>query len=203
MGYWKTPKFIIRLFRHLEWHFSRNEKAIYLTFDDGPTPGITEEVLDLLKSYNAKATFFCLGRNVERNPKVYKRILNDGHSVGNHTYSHLRGWKTPIKSYIHDTHLARTIIDSKLFRPPYGRIRRLQARLLSKEYRIIMWDVLSHDYNQKLPVTWCLKYVLKNTRKGSIVVFHDSEKAAKNMLYVLPRLLEHFSSQGFTFKAIR
>ena len=203
MGYWKTPRLIIRFFRNLEWHYSRNEKTIYLTFDDGPTPVITDQVLDILNRFNAKATFFCLGRNVERNPGVYKRILSEGHSVGNHTYSHLRGWKTPVKSYIHDTNLASTFIDSKLFRPPYGRIRRLQVRMLSKNYRIVMWDVLSHDYNQKLPEKWCLKYIMKNTRNGSIVVFHDSQKASKNLLYTLPKYLEHFSSLGFTFKAIR
>jgi peptidoglycan-N-acetylglucosamine deacetylase len=202
MIYWNTPKFIIRLFKHLVWHFNRSEKVIYLTFDDGPTPGITDQVLDLLDEYNAKASFFCLGRNVERHSEVYNEILKRGHTVGNHTYSHLKGWRTPTKEYIHDTRLAAVQIKSKLFRPPYGRIRNIQVKLLHKEYRIIMWDVLSHDYNQRLPQKICLRSVIRSTRNGSIVVFHDSQKASKNMLYVLPRFLKHFADKGYKFSKI-
>ncbi|HBH48141.1 MAG TPA: polysaccharide deacetylase family protein [Bacteroidales bacterium] len=202
MIYWNTPRFIIKWFSHLEWHYSRKEKTIYLTFDDGPTPGITQQVLDLLDKYNAKATFFCLGRNVDRHRDIFHEIIARGHSTGNHTYSHLKGWKSSVKAYAHDVNLASKYIPSKLFRPPYGRIRHVQTRYLSKEFRIIMWDVLSHDYNRKISQKICLKSVLKSTKNGSVVVFHDSEKASKNMLFVLPRLLEHFSKKGFTFSRI-
>jgi peptidoglycan/xylan/chitin deacetylase (PgdA/CDA1 family) len=189
----------MRLYKHLEWHFSRSGKRIYLTFDDGPTPVITEKVLDLLDEYNAKATFFCLGRNVERNLHIYNEIIKRGHAVGNHTYSHLKGWKSTLKSYIQDVRLAEMHVKSNLFRPPYGRIRRIQAKYLTKEYRVIMWDVLSHDYNKKIPASLCLRSVLRSTKKGSIVVFHDSEKASRNMLYVLPRMLEYYTDKGYEF----
>lgn len=202
MIYWNTPKFIIRFFKNLEWHYSRSSKVIYLTFDDGPTPGITNQVLDILDNYNAKATFFCIGRNVERHRDVFNEIIFKGHVIGNHTYSHLKGWKNPIKTYIQDTHLANIYINSKLFRPPYGRIKNAQIKYLLKKYRIVMWDVLSHDYDPRWPKKICLRNVLKSTRNGSIVVFHDSEKASKNMLYVLPRMLQHFSEKGYKFESI-
>ncbi len=201
--YWKTPYIVRKLFKRQQWNFSRSEKVIYLTFDDGPTPEITERVLNILKQYNAKATFFCLGRNVDRNPEIYQKIIASGHSTGNHTYSHLRGWRSPVKGYMHDINLAKKYIKSDLFRPPYGRIRELQTRLVSKEYRIIMWEVLSHDYNNKLPESWCLKHTIKNTRNGSIVVFHDSIKASKNLFFTLPKYLEHFSNLGYSFKSIK
>lgn len=202
MIYWNTPKFVMRWYKHLDWHFSRNEKVIYLTFDDGPTPVITHQVLDILDTYKARATFFCLGRNVDRHSDIYNEILRRGHAVGNHTYSHLKGWRTGLKTYIQDAHLAEHHVNSKLFRPPYGRIRRNQVKYLAKEYRIVMWDVLTHDYNSKIPEKICLRSVIKGTRNGSIVVFHDSQKAAKNLLYVLPRMLEHFHQKGYTFKCI-
>ncbi|QQS52339.1 MAG: polysaccharide deacetylase family protein [Bacteroidota bacterium] len=202
MIYWNTPRFVIRLFNRLEWHYSRSEKTIYLTFDDGPTPEITPRVLELLAAHKAKATFFCLGRNVERHPDLYSQILNQGHAVGNHTYSHLKGWKSSLKSYIQDISLAAQLIQSKLFRPPYGRIRNNQVKYLSKQYRIIMWDVLSHDYNTRLPAKMCLRNVIRSTRNGSVVVFHDSKKAAPTLLYTLPLFLEHFTRKGFIFRSI-
>ncbi len=200
--YWKTPYIVRKLFKRQLWNFSRSEKVIYLTFDDGPTPEVTERVLSILNQYKAKATFFCLGRNVDRNPEIYKQIIAAGHRTGNHTYSHLRGWRTPVKGYMHDINLAKKYIKSDLFRPPYGRIRDIQTRLVSKEYRIIMWEVLSHDYNNKLPENWCLKHTIKNTRNGSIVVFHDSVKASKNLFHTLPTYLEHFTKLGYSFKCI-
>jgi len=202
MVYWKTSRLLIRVFNHLEWHKSRSEKVIYLTFDDGPTLEVTERVLEILKKFKAKATFFCLGRNVERHREIYNKIINDGHATGNHTYSHLRGWKTPLKIYIQDTLLGAKYISSDLFRPPYGRMTRNQSKYLRQQYKIIMWDVLSHDYNQLLPAWLCLKMVLRSTRNGSIVVFHDSFKASKNMLYVLPKFLEHFQKKGYKFETI-
>ncbi|MBN1116058.1 MAG: polysaccharide deacetylase family protein [Bacteroidales bacterium] len=201
--YWATPLFIIRLYKSLIWHGKRDKKVIYLTFDDGPTPLITKKVLDILDGFGAKATFFCLGRNVERNPELCIEILNKGHTIGNHSYSHLKGWRTPVKEYVRDVELAAQLIDSKLFRPPYGRIRQLQSKILIKRYRIIMWDVLSHDYNQKLPAKMCLRNVIRSTKNGSIVVFHDSVKASKNLFEVLPKFLEHFINVGYSFKPIQ
>lgn len=202
MIYWNTPRFIIKWFNHLEWHYSRSEKCIYLTFDDGPTPGVTQQVLDILKNHHAKATFFCLGRNVDRHPEIYKSIIDDGHSVGNHTYSHLKGWRTSVKTYVQDVHLAENYVKSKLFRPPYGRIRNVQVRYLRKYYRMVMWDVLTHDYNRHIPKEMILKTTLRSTKKGSIVVFHDSEKASRNLLYVLPKVLEHYTNLGYKFCSI-
>lgn len=200
--YWKTPKLIYKTFNNFEWHRSRYDKNIYLTFDDGPTPGITEQVLNILDKYNAKATFFCLGRNVDRHRDLFNEIISRKHEAGNHTYSHLKGWRTPAKLYIQDTELAQKYIQSRLFRPPYGRITRLQTKYIRKKFRIIMWDVLSHDYNMKIPKKMCLRKVIKSTENGSIVVFHDSIKASKNLLYVLPRFIEHFQAKGFIFKSI-
>jgi len=199
MIYWSTPRFIVKWFSHLEWHYSRDSKIIYLTFDDGPTPEITHKVMNLLDEYHAKGTFFCLGRNVDRHPEIYQEIVSRGHGVGNHTYSHLKGWRTGLKTYIQDIHLAESHIDSKLFRPPYGRIRNVQLRYISKLYRIVMWDVLTHDYNKHIPKELILKTTLRSTKSGSIIVFHDSVKASNNLFYILPRLLEHFSKQGYQF----
>jgi peptidoglycan/xylan/chitin deacetylase (PgdA/CDA1 family) len=202
MIYWGTPRFIMKLMKNFIWHKSRSVKTIYLTFDDGPTPEITEKVLQILDEYNAKATFFCLGRNVERHPEIFEAIKKHGHSVGNHTYSHLQGWKNRIKTYIQDAELASHFIQSELFRPPYGRIKAAQAKYLRKEYKMIMWDVLTHDYNQSLPSKMCLRNAIRSTRNGSIVVFHDSVKASENLFYALPKFLEHFSAKGFKFEKI-
>ena len=202
MIYWGTPRFIIRLLKKFEWHGNRSEKTIHITFDDGPTPEITDKVLDILDEYDARATFFCLGRNVDRHPELFQKIKQRGHATGNHTYSHLRGWKASLKSYIQDVNLAQQLIRSKLLRPPYGRISSAQARYLGKQYRIIMWDVLTHDYNRRLPKEMCLRNVIRGTKNGSIIVFHDSKKASETMLYILPKYLEHFSNEGYTFKRI-
>jgi peptidoglycan/xylan/chitin deacetylase (PgdA/CDA1 family) len=202
MIYWGTPRFIMKFFKNFTWHGDRSEKTIYLTFDDGPTPEITEKVLAILEQFGAKATFFCLGRNVDRHPDLYEMIVQHGHSVGNHTYSHLKGWKTPLKSYILDAQLARQFIKTDIFRPPYGRITAAQARFLGKEFRMIMWDVLTHDYNQHLPKKMCLRNAIRSSRNGTIIVFHDSLKASENMFFVLPRFLEYFTGKGFKFAKI-
>jgi peptidoglycan/xylan/chitin deacetylase (PgdA/CDA1 family) len=202
MIYWATPRFIMKLFKNFVWHGNRNEKVIYLTFDDGPTPGITEKVLEILEQFGAKATFFCLGRNAERHPDLFELIKQQGHSVGNHTYSHLKGWKSLLKTYIQDTNLAQQLINSTIFRPPYGRIKRAQVKYISKQYRIIMWDVLTHDYNQSLPKKMCLRNAIRSTRNGTIIVFHDSVKASKNLFFVLPQYLEHFAGKGYKFEKI-
>ncbi len=202
MIYWGTPRFFSKWFNSYHWHGSRASKIIYLTFDDGPTPEVTEKVLDILDQFNVKATFFCLGRNVDRHRDIYNKIIEAGHKTGNHTYSHLKGWKTSLKQYIQDTNLAAKYIDSDLFRPPYGRIRINQTRYLSKNYKIIMWDVLTHDYNKRIPLEITLKASIKSTKNGSIVVFHDSKKSSDNMLKLLPLYIKHFKEKGYTFNKI-
>lgn len=193
------------MFKDRTWSLSGNPNKIYLTFDDGPHPVITPFVLDELKKFNAKATFFCIGKNVELYPDVYKRIIEEGHRVANHTYTHLNGFKSSDEDYLEDIYRAKKIIDSNLFRPPYGRITRFQQNCLrQKRYHLttIMWSVLSGDFDQSITKEKCLKNVLYSTKKGSIVVFHDSEKAADKMMYALPLVLKHFSEKGFSFDSI-
>jgi peptidoglycan/xylan/chitin deacetylase (PgdA/CDA1 family) len=195
----KTPILIMKLFPELIWHFAtrgnRQENHIYLTFDDGPTPEVTPWVLDSLRDYEAKGTFFCLGRNVDRYPHLYEQILEEGHAVGNHTYSHLKGSHTSNNEYLNDIELARNDIDSRLFRPPYGRFRKSQIREIRKDYRIVMWDVLSQDYDHRVNPKKCYANIEHNIRPGSIVVFHDSLKARANLYHALPLMLEEFSDQ--------
>ena len=202
----KTPEFIQRLYPDYLWRFSSQEKNIYLTFDDGPTPEVTDFVLEQLKLYNAKATFFCIGKNVKKNPELFSQISKEGHSVGNHTYNHLNGWKISGNTYLSNINVAQKEIgnqERKLFRPPYGKIRKSQARVLqNKGYQIVMWDVLSGDWDAKLSKENCLQNILGKTTKGSIVVFHDSKKAEKKLKYVLPKVLKHFSKKGYSFKEI-
>jgi peptidoglycan/xylan/chitin deacetylase (PgdA/CDA1 family) len=220
----KTPKIITSALPNLVWHLPSKDKAIYLTFDDGPTPEITDWTLDTLNTYNAKATFFCIGNNIEKHPEIFKRINTEGHTIGNHTFNHLKGWKTKTQYYVENTleaqnvidsklksnnddkpiaHLKTSIVNHKLFRPPHGRIKPKQAKQLQDlGYKIIMWNVLSKDWNKKISKEKCLENVIQNTTSGDIVVFHDSIKASRNMQYALPRVLEHFSKKGFEFKRI-
>ncbi|MFC2116303.1 polysaccharide deacetylase family protein [Bacteroidota bacterium] len=195
----KTPILIMKLFPELIWHLTSQEENmenhVFLTFDDGPTPEVTPWVLDCMKEYKAKATFFCLGRNVERYPKLYSQILDEGHAVGNHTYSHLKGWNTPNSEYINDIKLAGQIVDSNLFRPPYGRFKNSQMREIRKDYDIVMWDLISQDYDDSITPQKCLENVESNIKPGSIIVFHDSDKAKKNLYYTLPQILEKFSGE--------
>lgn len=176
--------------------------GIFLTFDDGPTPGITEWILAELDKYNAKATFFVLGKNVEMYPDLYKRIVDAGHKVGNHTYSHQKGWGMSLERYIEDVYFANDFIHTNLFRPPYGQITPSQTRTLAQRYKLIMWDIISRDYNRSLSPRNCLKNVSKYLAAGSIVVFHDSEKSFRNMRYALPRTLEKIREMGLECKAI-
>jgi peptidoglycan/xylan/chitin deacetylase (PgdA/CDA1 family) len=208
----------MRFFATYIWRFSLDVKEIYLTFDDGPTPEITEFVLDELKKYDAKASFFCLGKNIQNHPDIFKRILLDKHAIGNHTQQHLNGWKTKKTQYI-DNIIAceHSILDAlekmqktgtkqqeaKLFRPPYGKMKRSQAKELDRKgYRIIMWDVLSADFDRSISNEKCLQNVLENTKNGSIIVLHDSVKASEKVRFVLPKVLKEFSEKGFVFKAI-
>jgi peptidoglycan/xylan/chitin deacetylase (PgdA/CDA1 family) len=204
MNIHQPPNWLRKLYYSFHWKINNQAKSLYLTFDDGPTPEVTEWVLNELATYGAKATFFCIGRNVERHPEIYQQILEAGHAVGNHTYSHLNGWLTWNNEYIDDIRLASDFIKSKLFRPPYGRIRQKQIRNLKKAgYKMFMWDVLSEDYNAVLSPEQSLKYVLQYTENGSIIVFHDSLKASKNLYAVLPQVLKHYTDQGFTFKKLK
>ena len=201
----KTPKWVKKLFTGSIWEMPQTKKAIYLTFDDGPHPVITPFVLDELKKFNARATFFCIGKNVAENPLVYKRISDEGHAIGNHTFNHLDGWKTDNAEYLHNILEARKYIDSDLFRPPYGRITRSQHKNLTqqaKPFKIIMWSVLSGDFDVNITPEQCCQTVLKNTKSGSVIVFHDSEKARERMQFALPAVLKHFSEKGYAFEKI-
>ncbi|MFT3748730.1 MAG: polysaccharide deacetylase family protein [Agriterribacter sp.] len=200
----KTPWLLKKLYSAAIWGMPDREKVIYLTFDDGPHPEITLFVLEQLRKFNAKATFFCIGNNVVKYKDVYTNIINDGHKIGNHTYNHLNGWKTDDKKYFTDIAEARKYIDSDLFRPPYGRISKLQLKYLTESFnmKVIMWSALSGDFDQKITPETCLKNVVLSTKSGSIVVFHDSEKAFKNMQYALPKTLEYFAKQGYRFDKI-
>jgi peptidoglycan/xylan/chitin deacetylase (PgdA/CDA1 family) len=206
----KTPGLLKSLYPGCTWNFSRDNPVIYFTFDDGPHPQATPFVLDTLQQFNAKATFFCIGKNVAAHPDIYKRIINEGHTAGNHTYNHLNGWKTSDEEYINNIGEARKYIDSKLFRPPYGRITKFQIRLLTATenikqpavFRIIMWDVLSGDFDQTASAEKCVKNVTSNAKAGSIVVFHDSDKAFPRMQKALIESLRYFSERGFKFEAI-
>lgn len=199
----KTPSIVQKLFSSYTWRFSFVPKSIYLTFDDGPTPEVTEFVLDQLKKFDAKATFFCIGKNVKTHHEIYEKILKDGHSVGNHTFNHLNGFKVSNSEYLQNVQHAADHIHSNLFRPPYGKLRNSQGRSLLKEgYKIIMWDVLSGDWDKSITPDRSLRYILENTRNGSIIVMHDSLKAKEKIYYSLPKVLAHFTERGFEFKAI-
>lgn len=201
----KTPALLRMLYKSCTWRFRPAAPAVYLTFDDGPHPTATPFVLEQLKKYHAKATFFCLGKNVQAHPDIYQEIFINGHAVGNHTFHHLNGWKTSPQKYLADILEAKAYIGSDLFRPPYGRITPFQVARLKKQappFRIIMWDILSGDFDTELSPQDCLQNVLFKSSSGSIIVFHDSEKAWERLQYVLPRVLEHFSRKGFRMEAI-
>ena len=197
----KPPKFVRRLMPDLIWEIE-DEQAVFLTFDDGPTPGVTEWILAMLEKYDAKATFFVLGKNVEMYPDLYQKILDAGHKVGNHTYSHQKGWSMSLDRYLEDIDFAGDIVHSELFRPPYARVTPAQMKAVAKRYKIVMWDIVSRDYNRALPPERCLRNVTKYIAPGSIVVFHDSEKAFKNMSYALPRTLRLVQQMGLKCKII-
>jgi peptidoglycan/xylan/chitin deacetylase (PgdA/CDA1 family) len=200
----KTPWLLRQLYPSRVWRIHTTEKIIYLTFDDGPHPEATGFVLDELKKFEAKATFFCIGKNVEAHPGIYNRILREGHAVGNHTQQHLNGWKTDNESYIKDVEDAASKIRSGLFRPPYGRLRSSQARriptALQHEYaKIIMWDVLSGDFDKEISGEQCFRNATGRSTGGSVIVFHDSEKALPRLQYALPRTLKFFAEKGYRF----
>jgi peptidoglycan/xylan/chitin deacetylase (PgdA/CDA1 family) len=198
----KTPWLVKQLYPNLLWNNSRSSRCIYVTFDDGPIPIVTPFVLNILKQYRAKATFFCIGDNVNKHPDIFEQVKNEGHAIGNHTYNHLKGWKTEDEIYLDNFLKADALLHTNLFRPPYGRIKRSQIKLLQQArpgIKIVMWDVLSGDYDAGIDPGVCLRNVLKSTENGSIVLFHDSLKARGRMEYVLPRALEVWSKAGYQF----
>ncbi len=199
---WNPLRIAKYLYPGLICNVSTNKQTVYLTFDDGPTVDISTKVLEILKRYRARATFFCSGRNAERNQDILSNIVQEGHAVGNHTYSHLKGWYTSNHIYYADIEMASRFIPSGLFRPPYGLIKPSQIRYLRQYYKIIMWSLLSYDYHPHITKEQCLNYVMKNTKSGYIVVFHDSLKASQNMLYALPRVLDYFSERGYIFESL-
>ena len=231
----KTPLVVKKMFPNYVWDIPTKDKILYLTFDDGPTPEITNWVLNTLKSFDAKATFFCIGKNIETHPDIFKNILNEGHAIGNHTHNHIKGWKTSAEDYLTNVLKAEEVMSAEfkiqslkvrkttdsetdiqqstienlqstinnLFRPPYGQITLKQGKELMKlGYKIIMWDVISFDWDKAISEETCLNNVIRKSTNGSIIVFHDSIKASKNMQYALPKTLEYFSGKGYVFKTI-
>lgn len=181
------------------WKMKGGGKKIFLTFDDGPVPEVTPWVLETLGQYKAQATFFCVGDNVRKHPDLFNRIVEDGHGIGNHSFSHLNGFKTGIRRYIRDVYKAHKYVKSPLFRPPYGMLRGIARSILKARFRIILWDVLSMDYDRGIQERQVVRNVISNTHDGSIVVFHDNIKAKKNIKYALPRILDYYSKRGFEF----
>ncbi len=198
----RTPDFIKKAFPDFTWNVDTSKKEIFLTFDDGPTPDVTEFVLQTLQKYKAKATFFCLGKNIELYPEIYAKVLADKHSIGSHTYDHPSGWTTDNSAYFKNIETGVNLTNSQLFRPPYGRIKMSQAKELKDHLQIVMWDVLSGDFDEQISVEKCYQNVVKHTKSGSIVVFHDSIKAKSKLYVVLPKILEYFDDLGYQFKGM-
>lgn len=209
----KTPGFVKTLFPNFVWNINTENKELYLTFDDGPTPEITNWVLNVLDEYNAKATFFCIGTNIEKHPDIFQNIISKGHTIGNHTYNHLKGWKHKTRDYLEDVDKTQVLINSKivnrqspivnLFRPPYGKFKNKQSKkLLELGYRVILWDVLSYDWDKSVSEDTCFKNVTSAAKEGSIIVFHDSIKASRSLKFTLPKVLEYYSKKGYGFKAL-
>lgn len=196
----QPPKLLRWLYPRALWRMDKNVKAVYLTFDDGPIPNITPWVLDLLDKYNIKATFFLVGDNVRKHPEEFKMIVERGHRVGNHTFNHISGLKYLSYNYLENTNKADELINSTLFRPPHGWMRWGQYMVLKNRYKIVMWDLVTRDYSNRLNGPQVLEIVKKYVRNGSIITFHDSIKSEKNMKYALPRAIEWLKEQGYEFK---
>lgn len=223
----KSPLLLKWYYPALTWNKSRSEKIVYLTFDDGPIPNVTDFVLNTLKSFDVKATFFCIGDNIQKHPEIFERLKNEGHAVGNHTFNHLKGWKTDDNTYLENFEKCQRLTQTNLFRPPYGRIKKSQikklvtsyelsvassqltvtgsqlpintSRIENRQLEIIMWDVLSGDFDIKLSPEKCYQNVVKNTGNGSIIVFHDSLKAFDRLAYALPKTIQYLSEKGYRF----
>jgi peptidoglycan-N-acetylglucosamine deacetylase len=204
MVYFKIAPYFLRasLPSSLVWKIKTNSKELFLTFDDGPVPEVTPWVLDVLDQYQVKATFFCVGDNVKKYPEIFSTLLEKGHRVGNHTFNHQKGWDTPIQEYIDNIGQCNKLVNSNLFRPPHGQITRKQVASISPDYSVIMWSVLSGDFDPALTPEKCLQIAVRNTRKGAIVVFHDSVKALPRLQYALPRYIEYFKKKEYKFRAL-
>ncbi|MES2455530.1 MAG: polysaccharide deacetylase family protein [Bacteroidota bacterium] len=201
----KSPLLLKWYYPSLTWHKSRKDQVIYLTFDDGPIPDVTTFVLKTLKSHNARATFFCIGDNIRKHPEIFESVKHAGHVIGNHTFNHLKGWVTPDEHYLSNFQQCQELTNTNLFRPPYGRIKKSQIKAIQAHHpstRIIMWDVLSGDFDTELAPEQCLKNVIKHTSNGSIIVFHDSLKAFDRIKYALPKVLQHFTELGYRFESL-
>ena len=208
-----VPVFIQKLFGSVTWRMPDTDPFLFITFDDGPNPEVTPRVLEILKHFKAKATFFCVGENIEKHRGVFEKTVADGHVIGNHTYHHLNGWRTKTDAYIEDVKKCDKMLqfqnpkseirNPKLFRPPYGKIRPSQISNLRSQYSIIMWDVLSRDYDENISGEKCLLNVTGHARNGSIIVFHDSMRAKDRVLYALPKVLEYFSERNYSFKSLQ
>ncbi|MEQ7798898.1 polysaccharide deacetylase family protein [Pedobacter sp. ASV1-7] len=209
----KSPFLLKWYYPSLTWNKTRKEKVIYLTFDDGPIPDVTPFVLKTLKDFNAKATFFCIGDNIRKHPDIFKQLKEEGHQVGNHTFNHLKGWKTEDKTYLENFKMCQELTQTNLFRPPYGRIKKSQIKLIqlaisnsqfpvqtaNAKLQIVMWDVITGDFDLNLSPEECYRNAIRHTTNGSIVVFHDSLKAFDRLEYALPRFLQYFTDKGFSF----
>ena len=214
MNFFKTPSLLKYLYPALLWDKEQEADShspdLYLTFDDGPVPDVTPFVWDTLAEFDARATFFCVGENVDRYPQLYQETLQRHHAVGNHTYHHLNGWQTDSATYQQDVKQCANALQthhpanqpSVLFRPPYGKIKRRQIAALKSDYTLVMWDILSGDFDATFDAETCLLKSVRHTRPGTVIIFHDSYKAQKNLTYVLPRYLEHFARAGYTFRTL-
>jgi peptidoglycan/xylan/chitin deacetylase (PgdA/CDA1 family) len=191
-----------RVFSSSIWRIENENNSVFLTFDDGPVPEVTPKILKILKEYNAKATFFCVGNNVEKYNDIYKQIIYEGHNTGNHTYNHINGWKVSTNKYIDDVYKTSEILKSQLFRPPHGKLRLKQYYILKKNFKIIMWSILTGDYEPEFSVNECFNNLIYKTQPGDIIVFHDSVKAKKNVLNILPKTLEYYISKNYKFETL-
>jgi peptidoglycan-N-acetylglucosamine deacetylase len=198
----RPPQLLRSLYKNSVWRMSKTEPVIYLTFDDGPVEELTPWVLDVLKEFNVKATFFCVGDNAEKNPILFERIKNEGHQIGNHTFNHIKGWKVKNSVYFKNIEKCQELTKTNLFRPPYGRIKISQFKILANDYTVVFWDVLSYDYDKLTSPKKCLDNCIKNTRNGSVVVFHDNIKAQKNLKFALPQYIEHFLKLNYKFATL-
>lgn len=198
----RPPQLLRSYYKGSVWRMNKTEPIIYLTFDDGPISELTPWVLDILAKYEVKATFFCVGENITKNPEIFERIKKEGHQVGNHTFNHVKGWQVKKVEYLQNIEKCQDLTKTNLFRPPYGRIKKSQFKKLTNNYKIVFWDVLSYDYDSLIPSKKCLDNCIRYTRNGSIIVFHDNIKAQKNLKFTLPHYIEHFLKLNYKFATL-